>query len=72
MALAQQYVEKTHFTEAEYFEFEHTAFGRWEYVNGEIRPMAGGKDDHNAISSNIVRTLGNILAPKTAVFMGPI
>lgn len=68
MALARQYadpyIEKTHYTEAEYFEFERTAFGRWEYVDGEIRQMAGGKDDHNAISMNIGRVLGNALVPR--------
>ena len=64
MALAQEYIEKTHYTEAEYFEFERTAFGRWEYVDGEIRQMAGGKDDHNAISMNIGRVLGNVLVPR--------
>ena len=64
MALAGQYVEKTHYTEAEYFEFERTSFGRWEYVNGEIRQMAGGSDDHNAISMNIGGTLRAALIPK--------
>ena len=64
MALAQQYIEKTHYTEAEYFEFERTSFGRWEYVNGQIRQMAGGKDNHNVISMNVGRTLGNALVPK--------
>lgn len=64
MALARQFVEKTHYSEADYFEFERTSFGRWEYVNGEIRQMAGGKDDHNAIIGNIIRALGNLLAPR--------
>ncbi len=64
MALARQFVEKTRYTEAEYFEFERTSFGRWEYINGEIRQMAGGKDDHNAIAMNIGRALGNLLAPR--------
>lgn len=64
MALARQFVEKTRYTESEYFEFERTSFGRWEYVGGEIRQMAGGKDDHNAIAMNIGRALGNILAPR--------
>lgn len=64
MALAEQYVEKTHYTEAEYFEFERTAFGRWEYVNGEIRQMSGGTTDHGAISMNIGRALGNVLVPR--------
>ena len=71
MAIAQQYIGKKHYTEAEYFEFERTSFGRWEYVNGEIRLMAGGKDDHNTIAMNIGRALGNILAPKDCRVYGP-
>jgi Uma2 family endonuclease len=65
MALAHQYqYEKDFYTEDEYFEFERTSFGRWEYVNGEIRAMAGGSDDHNMISSNLVGTLRAALLPK--------
>ena len=67
MALAREYagiVEKVHYTEAEYFEFERTSFGRWEYVNGQIRAMSGGTTDHGAISSNVLRTLGNTLVPR--------
>ena len=57
MALPQRYIQKDVYTEAEYFAFESEAFGRWEYVNGEIRAMAGGSDDHNAISANVVTAL---------------
>ena len=66
MALAQQYqyIEKEVYTEEEYFEFERTSFGRWEYVKGEIRMMSGGTADHSAIAMNIGRALGNALAPK--------
>ncbi len=64
MALAEQYIEKEHYTEAEYFEIERTSFGRWEYVNGKVRLMAGGSDDHGAIASNLVRVLGNVLVPQ--------
>ena len=64
MALAQQYVEKEHYTEAEYFEIERTSFGRWEYVNGKIRQMSGGTADHGAIASNVLRVLGNALVPR--------
>ena len=66
MALAQQYqyLEKECYTEDEYFEFERTSFGRWEYVKGEIRAMSGGTADHNMISGNLVRILGNALVPK--------
>lgn len=64
MALAEQYIEKEHYTEAEYFEFERTAFGRWEYISGQIRQMSGGTTDHGDISSNLVRVLGNALVPR--------
>ncbi len=66
MALGHQYqyLEKDFYTEGEYFEFERTSFGRWEYVNGEIRAMAGGSDDHNMIASNLVGTLRAALLPK--------
>lgn len=64
MALAEQYIEKEHYTEAEYFEIERTSFGRWEYVNGKIRQMSGGTTDHGDISSNLVRVLGNALVPR--------
>ena len=64
MAVAQQYVEKEHYTEAEYFEIERLSFGRWEYVGGEVRLMAGGTPDHGAICANIVRSLGNVLVPR--------
>lgn len=67
MALPLRYVEqveKETYTEDEYFEFERTPFGRWEYINGEVRAMAGGTDDHNMISINIVGTLRTALIPR--------
>ncbi len=64
MALAAQFVEKDRYTEDEYFAFAMSAFGRWEHVQGEIRAMAGGTDDHNAIITNIGATLHAVLAPK--------
>ena len=66
MALARQYqyAEKECYTEDEYFEFERTSFGRWEYVQGEIRAMSGGTADHSTISSNILGTLRAALLPK--------
>ncbi len=71
MALAEQYIEKEHYTEAEYFEIERTSFGRWEYVNGKIRQMSGGTTDHGDISSNLVRVLGNALVPRGCHVYGP-
>jgi Uma2 family endonuclease len=63
MALPQAYVQKDNYTEDEYFAYECAAFGRWEYVNGEIRAMAGGTDDHNTIAADVGRAPGNALAP---------
>ncbi len=60
MALAERYLpytEKTIYTEAEYFEFERMNFGRWEYVNGEIRAMSSGTADHSTIAVNIAVAL---------------
>lgn len=57
MALARQYVEKDFYTEDEYFEVERTSFGRWEYVRGEVRLIAGGTADHSTITMNIGATL---------------
>lgn len=64
MAAARQYVELELYTEDEYFEFERTSTGRWEFVNGEIRAMSGGTANHSMIAMNIGRALGNALAPK--------
>lgn len=64
MALAAQLVEKDRYTEDEYFAFAMSAFGRWEYVQGEIRAMAGGTDDHNTIVTNIGAALHAALVPK--------
>src|SRR5579872_5858488 len=64
MALPQRYEEKDFYTEEEYFEFERTSFGRWEYVNGEIRAMSGGTDDHAAIAANVVGTIRQALLPR--------
>lgn len=66
MALPQRLidVQKDFYTEDEYFEVERNAFGRWEFVSGQIRMMSGGTDDHNTILMNIGRTLSNRLLPK--------
>jgi len=74
MALAEKYIpsiEKQLYTEAEYFEFDRTSIGRWEYVHGEIRAMSGGTANHSVIGSNIIRTLGNALVPRGCRVFGP-
>lgn len=64
MVLPQVYTNTNPCTEADYSAFEQTAFGRWEYVRGEIRAMAGGTENHALAAANIVRVLGNALVPK--------
>ena len=64
MALQRQYQEKEFYTEDDYFAFEQTAFGRWEYVRGAIRAMAGGTDDHSTIVSNVGGTLRAAMVPR--------
>lgn len=64
MALTRQFLEMTHYTEAEYFEFERTSLGRWEYVNGEIRELKSGTDTHGAIATNLICRLGDALVPQ--------
>ena len=66
MALPQRLldIEKDFYTEQDYFDVERNSVNRWEYVGGQIRMMSGGTDDHNAISANVARSLGNALLPK--------
>jgi Uma2 family endonuclease len=64
MAIPQPYIEKESYTEDEYLAFERDHFGRWEFVNGEIRAMSGGTDDHNTIAVNIGATLHSPLASR--------
>ena len=59
-------------TEEEFYEFERTSIGHWEYVNGEIRAMSGGAANHSMIAVNIARLLGNALPPKAAASLARI
>jgi len=45
----------------DYLEGEILAKTRHEYINGQVYAMAGSTDDHNRISGNIFRELGNAL-----------
>lgn len=58
-------MEQEFFTEAEYFAFEETAFGRWEFVPveaslsgaeglGIMRAMSGGTAPHSEIAGNFI------------------
>ena len=43
---------------AEYLDLEKSAIERHEYINGAIRPMAGGSPRHNTIKVNLIIALG--------------
>ncbi len=53
--------EKKKMTPKEYLEFEKNSEFKHEYFDGEIFAMVGAKFNHNRISSNIVREVGNQL-----------
>lgn len=53
--------EKNRMAPDEYLEFERSSEIRHEYCEGEIFAMTGGSLNHNQISANIVRELGNQL-----------
>ncbi|GAB4354918.1 MAG: Uma2 family endonuclease [Cyanophyceae cyanobacterium] len=59
-----QALEQRIYTREEYLEFETTAEERHEYVNGEIRPMAGGTPDHNELAINLATLLKSALRGK--------
>ena len=42
----------------QYLDLEKTASERHEYINGIIRPMAGGSPRHNTIKVNLIIALG--------------
>lgn len=43
----------------DYLAFEREAHERHELIDGEIVDMTGGTYEHNLISSNLARRLGN-------------
>ena len=55
-------LEKPRMTPEAYLEFEKTSETKHEFFRGELFAMTGGSLNHNRISRNIVRSLGNQLA----------
>src|SRR5438045_2604198 len=49
------------YTEEEYLALENSSETKHELINGELYAMAGASFEHNLISSNIARALGNAL-----------
>ena len=46
---------------AEYIAFDCEAPGKHEFLGGEVVRMAGGSPEHNLISANVLRVIGNAL-----------
>ena len=61
MALPQRYVEKEFYTEEEYLTLEEDALHKSEYVNGVIRAMSGGTEEHATIPMSVGAALWNAL-----------
>lgn len=55
---------------AEYLYQEERAEFKSEYFNGEVFAMAGGSAEHNLISSNLIRELGNQLEERPCLVYG--
>jgi Uma2 family endonuclease len=60
MAIPKRLITKKYdFTFEEYLELERSAELRHEFIDGEIRQMAGESAEHADISANLVRLVGN-------------
>ncbi|TVR58107.1 MAG: Uma2 family endonuclease, partial [Candidatus Competibacteraceae bacterium] len=53
-----------HLTPEQYLSQERRSKTKSEYFDGEIFAMAGASREHNQISANLVRVLGNHLLDK--------
>lgn len=59
---------KTHYTLPEYFALEQASDIRYEYWDGEIFAMSGASPNHNRITADVARILGNQLLDRCEVF----
>ncbi len=50
---------RTLYTEEQYLALERSATYKSEYLNGQILAMAGASLEHNTITTNLVRVIGN-------------
>ena len=59
-------VEPRLFTAEEYLAMEECALEKSQFNNGKIIPMPGGTYEHNLITANAIRELGNALRAKNS------
>lgn len=55
---------KRKYTVEEYIELLKNSDDRFEYFDGEIVSMAGGKFSHGSVGANLVRAIGNLVAER--------
>jgi Uma2 family endonuclease len=53
---------------ADYVALELESSTRHEFLDGEIYAMAGGSEDHSALSAQVLRALGNALGDRRVAF----
>ena len=60
-------------TPEEFLEWEYHQEGRYEYADGRIIEMAGESPEHNEISGNIYREIGNVIQrPRCKVYFAEV
>jgi Uma2 family endonuclease len=52
------------YTYAEYAALEQSSPTKHEFLDGEIYAMAGGSEDHSALSAEVLRALGNAIGDR--------
>jgi Uma2 family endonuclease len=52
------------YTPEEYLDLEENSETKYEFFDGDVFAMAGGTVEHSLIAANLIRALGNPLAPR--------
>lgn len=71
MATPQSQIQKKLYTVAEYLELERQADDRHEFIDGEIRAMAGESPQHSIINFDLIVEVGNQLKGKACQAFSP-
>ena len=71
MATPQAHIQKQLYTVAEYLEFERHAEERHEYIDGEIRAMAGESPQHSLFSTDLTASIVIQLRGKPCAAFSP-
>jgi len=69
--MAQTQRQKKRYTVAEYLEFERQAEERHEFVDGEVRAMAGESPQHSILNFNLIASVANQIKGKNCQGFSP-